>query len=83
MALAFCASLGVAPSAVAVIGDAPHDLCMGRAAGVGLTLGVLSGTSTRRDLVPYADRIVQDVNELLALPEFAAAAADRAMPRHG
>jgi len=73
MVLAFCSALGVAPSAVAVVGDAPHDLSMGRAAGVGLTLGVLSGTSARQDLAAYADRILQDVTELLGLPEFARA----------
>ena len=33
---------------MAVVGDAVHDLAMGRAASVGLTVGVLSGTSERR-----------------------------------
>jgi phosphoglycolate phosphatase len=80
MVLAFCASIGVVPSGVAVVGDAPHDLSMGRAAGVGLTLGVLGGTSARQDLEPFADRILQDVNDLLRMPEFAAAAQNAAMP---
>jgi phosphoglycolate phosphatase len=83
MVMAFCASLGVAPSAVAVVGDAPHDLRMGRAAGVGLTLGVLGGTSARQDLEAYADRILQDVNELLRLAEFAAAPFKEGMAKGG
>jgi phosphoglycolate phosphatase len=70
MALAFCAATGLAPPAVAVVGDAVHDLAMGRAAGVGLTVGVLSGTSRRADLVALADVIVESIAELPALPAF-------------
>jgi phosphoglycolate phosphatase len=71
MVLGFCAALGVEPSAVAVIGDAPHDLMMGRAAGAGLTVGVLGGTSAREDLAPYADLILGGLGELLARAELA------------
>jgi phosphoglycolate phosphatase len=81
MVLAFCARVGVAPSAVAVVGDAPHDLRMGRAAGVGLTLGVLGGTSARQDLEPFADHVLQDLHALLRMPELAAAAPREDMPR--
>ncbi len=70
MVLAFCAALGVPPSAVAVVGDAAHDLIMGRAAGVGLTVGVLAGTSGREDLEPYADRIVDELGDLLLIADF-------------
>ena len=42
MVLGFCEAVEVAPGEVAVVGDAVHDLAMGRAAGVGLTVGVLS-----------------------------------------
>jgi phosphoglycolate phosphatase-like HAD superfamily hydrolase len=45
---------------------------MGRAAGVGLTVGVLSGTSAREDLAATADLIVADIGELPARPEFRA-----------
>jgi len=69
MVFAFCAAVAVSPAGVAVVGDAPHDLVMGRAAGVGLTIGVLDGTSARQDLQPYADRLVQNINDLLALVE--------------
>jgi phosphoglycolate phosphatase len=73
MAHAFCAAVGLAPAEIAVIGDAVHDLAMGRAAGVGLTIGVLSGTSVRDDLAALADLIVADIGELPALPELASA----------
>ena len=70
MVRAFCQDLGCGLEHVAVVGDAVHDLAMGRAAGAGLTIGVLSGTSGRADLEGYADRIVGSVIELLGLAEF-------------
>jgi phosphoglycolate phosphatase len=70
MVLGFCRRLGIAPREVAVVGDAVHDLAMGRAAGVGLTVGVLSGTSARADLQACADLILPSLNELLERPEF-------------
>lgn len=73
MVLAFCAALGLAREEVAVVGDAVHDLAMGRAAGVGLTVGVLSGTSARDDLAALADLIVGSIAELPAHPELGTA----------
>jgi phosphoglycolate phosphatase len=67
---AFCRTAGCGLGEVAVVGDAVHDLAMGRAAGAGLTIGVLSGTSARADLEGYADRIVGSVSDLLGLAEF-------------
>ena len=64
MALAFCRQLGLPPSAVAIVGDAVHDLEMGRRAQLGLKIGVLTGTATRQDLAPHADLIVDNVAEL-------------------
>ena len=72
MGLAFCQAVGLAREEVAVVGDAVHDLAMGRAAGLGLTIGVLSGTSARDDLAPLADLIVASVAELPGRPEFVA-----------
>jgi len=69
MVLAFCAAMAISPAAVAVVGDAPHDLIMGRAAGAGLAIGVLGGTSGRQDLEPYADRVIAGISELLSLAE--------------
>ena len=70
MVFGFCAAAGLARGEVAVVGDAVHDLAMGRAAGAGLNVGVLSGTSGRADLEAYADRILGDVTELVAMAEF-------------
>jgi len=69
MVFAFCATLAISPTAVAVVGDAPHDLVMARAAGAGLAIGVLGGTSAREDLEPYADRVIAGIPELLTLAE--------------
>ena len=70
MVAGFCAATDIGRGEVAVVGDAVHDLAMGRAAGVGLNVGVLSGTSGRGDLEALADRIVGDVTELMGLAEF-------------
>jgi phosphoglycolate phosphatase len=70
MVLGFCHAVGLARDEVAVVGDAVHDLAMGRAAGVGLTVGVLSGTSQRADLEGYADLILGSVADLVSRPEF-------------
>jgi phosphoglycolate phosphatase len=71
MVSAFCAAVGVPPEAVAVVGDAPHDLLMGRTAGVALTVGVLGGTSQRQDLEPNADLIIDSLGDLLLSAAFA------------
>jgi phosphoglycolate phosphatase len=70
MVYAFCAAVGVDPGDVAVVGDAVHDLAMGRAAGVGLNVGVLGGTSAREDLAGTADLILAGIGELPTRPEF-------------
>lgn len=56
-----------------MVGDAVHDLAMGRAAGVSLTVGVLSGTSAREDLAGLSDLIVASIAELPVRPELGAA----------
>jgi hypothetical protein len=48
-----------------MIGDTTADLKMARAAGAGLVVGVLCGVSNARDLIPYADVLVESVEELL------------------
>jgi phosphoglycolate phosphatase len=48
-----------------MIGDTVADLKMARAAGIGLVVGVLSGVSNARDLIPYADVLIESVEELL------------------
>src|SRR5204863_166045 len=71
MVQGFCAAVGLGVGEVAMVGDAVHDLAMGRAAGVALNVGVLSGTSGRKDLESLADLILDSVNDLPARSEFA------------
>lgn len=69
MALAFCSATGLQPHEIAVIGDNSHDMEMGRSAGAGLRIGVLTGTGTRETLTPISDLCLASVAELTtALP---------------
>jgi phosphoglycolate phosphatase-like HAD superfamily hydrolase len=65
MVLDVCRRLGVEPTRAAVVGDSRADLAMGRAAGAGRVVGVLSGVSGRADLEPLADVILATVAELV------------------
>jgi phosphoglycolate phosphatase len=67
MVHAFCEAVGTSPKAVAVVGDNLHDLEMGRAAGAGLLVGVLTGTSAHADLAPHADAVLDSIADLPAL----------------
>ena len=67
MVHAFCTALGLTPAEVAMVGDNTHDLEMGRAAGAGLVVGVLTGSSKTADLAPFADHVLPDITGLLAL----------------
>jgi phosphoglycolate phosphatase len=67
MVLAFCRQLAVEPREVVVVGDNRHDMEMGRNAGAGLCIGVLTGTSTRDDLQPLADLVLDDIAALPAV----------------
>ncbi|XP_078469169.1 phosphoglycolate phosphatase-like isoform X1 [Lampetra planeri] len=60
LALDMCRRLGVEPSRAAIVGDTPTDVGMGRAARLGLTVGVLCGVGVESDLLA-ADVIVPDV----------------------
>lgn len=61
-----CETLGVPPGQAAVIGDARADLAMGRAAGAGRVIGVLTGASDRVTLeAAGADVILDSVADLL------------------
>lgn len=64
MVLTICERMKVDPSKVMVVGDTTADLKMARAAGAGLVVGVLSGVSNVHDLMPYADVIIDSVDEL-------------------
>lgn len=65
MAVAFAGALGLEPREIAVVGDNTHDLEMARAAGAGLAIGVLSGTSGREDLAPMADAVLESAADLV------------------
>ncbi|MBW8299294.1 MAG: HAD family hydrolase [Hydrogenophaga sp.] len=67
MVLGFCAETGLAPHQVAVVGDSNHDLHMGRNAGAGLKVAVLSGTGSRQSLEEACDIILNDITELEAV----------------
>jgi phosphoglycolate phosphatase len=67
MVHAFCRQLGLTPAEVAMVGDNTHDLEMGRAAGAGLVVGVLTGSSKTPDLAPLADLVLPDITGLLDL----------------
>jgi phosphoglycolate phosphatase len=66
MVLRLCEQLDVPPERVVVVGDAVADLQMGRAAGAGLVVGVLSGLSSAALLAPYADALIASVADLIA-----------------
>ena len=64
MVLHLCATLGVEPARTAVVGDTAADLRMGRAAGAGLVVAVLTGVGGRADLAPLADTVIASVGDL-------------------
>jgi len=64
MVLAFCRAMGLEPASVAVVGDNGHDMEMGRSAGAGLLVGVLSGTGLAHDLEPEAHYLLPDISHL-------------------
>ena len=62
---AICQVFQSDPSRVAVVGDTPADLAMGRAAGAGRVIGVRSGLGSDADL-READAIIDSIADLLA-----------------
>ncbi len=65
MILAICRALAISPAKTVMIGDNADDLRMGRAAKVGLAIGVLSGVSSASVLTPYADFLLPSVAKLI------------------
>lgn len=61
--LALCQALGTVPERIAVVGDSPADIAMGRAAGAALVIGVRSGIGRDEDLAA-ADVILDSVAAL-------------------
>ncbi|CAL8073233.1 unnamed protein product [Calicophoron daubneyi] len=56
--------VGCDPLEVVVVGASQADLMSGRSAGVGLTIGVLSGFSTAQNLLPHADLLIPNISYL-------------------
>lgn len=68
MLLALCATIAIPPGRTAIVGDTPADLAMGRAAGAGRVVAVLTGVGGEAELSPLADAVLPSVGELL-LPD--------------
>ena len=64
MVFAFCEACTLQPSEVAVVGDTPHDMNMGRNAGAAKCVGVLSGASRSDTLEELADHVVNHIGHL-------------------
>ena len=63
-----CRRAGVTPHETIKVGDTPADLQEGRAAAVGLNIGVTYGTHTKEQLLPYEpDALLSNIRELLLL----------------
>lgn len=67
MVHAFAEVTGFEPGEIAVVGDAIHDLLMGRKAGAGLCIGVIGGTSPAEHLAPLADHVIERLGDLVPL----------------
>jgi len=63
MQRAFCIAHGLAPAEVAMVGDSLHDMTSGRDAGM-VTIGVLTGTTSRAALETVADVVLGDIGEI-------------------
>jgi choline dehydrogenase len=63
--LKLCRELGTEPARAAVVGDTAADMRMGRVAGAGLTIGVLSGVGTAEVLEPNAAAVLGSIAELI------------------
>ncbi|WP_320200836.1 HAD family hydrolase [Agrobacterium sp. rho-13.3] len=64
MVLGFCRAIGLTPERVAVVGDNNHDLHMGRNAGAGLRVAVLTGTGSKDSLAADSDYCFDDITGL-------------------
>ena len=69
MIRAFAEKIGVAPSEVAMVGDNPQDMHAARNGGAGLAIAVLTGASSRSDIAPHADHVLDSVADIPALLE--------------
>jgi len=76
-----CRRLNISPKDVVMVGDAVTDVRMGRNAGVGLAVGVLTGVTSQAALAGEADVVVDSVAAIKVIEQgdllpFAATAED-------
>ena len=64
MLTTICARMNIDPRRAIVIGDTVADLQMGRSAGAGYVIGVLSGVGLLEHLTPLADILIDTVDSL-------------------
>lgn len=64
MVTTICARMNIDPRRAIVIGDTVADLQMGRSAGAGYVIGVLSGVGLLEHLTPLADILIDTVDSL-------------------
>ena len=64
--LAFGKATGLAMEDIAMVGDSTHDLGAGRAAQVGMNIGVLTGPAEAGDIAHLADVVLADISEIPA-----------------
>ncbi len=64
MVTTICARMHIDPRKAIVIGDTVADLQMGRSAGAGRVIGVLSGVGLLEHLTPLADILIDTVDSL-------------------
>lgn len=65
--LAFGTATGLTMAEIAMVGDSTHDLGAGRAAKVGLNIGVLTGPAESGDINHLADVILNDISGIPAV----------------
>jgi len=60
----FAEVAGIEIREIMMVGDSPHDMEMGRAAGVGKNIGVLTGTCDHKHLCDDADHVINNIADI-------------------